>query len=61
MAQTTAQRNRARARDRARLGDGEYKRIVRDKMRAYRSSYRSWAYTGENFISPSASKKLSPA
>jgi hypothetical protein len=25
------------------------------------SSYRSWAYTGENFISPSASKNLSPA
>ncbi len=27
----------------------------------YSSSNRSWAYTGENFISPSASKFLSPA
>ena len=25
------------------------------------SSNRSWGYTGENFILPSASKKLSPA
>jgi hypothetical protein len=25
------------------------------------SSNRLWAYTGENFISPSASKNLSPA
>jgi hypothetical protein len=41
MAQTTAQRKRAqRARDRARLGDDEYKRIERDKMRAYRASKR---------------------
>ncbi len=32
MAQTAAQRKRAqRARDRARLGDDEYKRIERDK------------------------------
>jgi hypothetical protein len=39
MAQTAAQRKRAqRARDRARLGDDEYKRIERDKMRAYRAS-----------------------
>ena len=41
MAQTAAQRKRAqRARDRARLGDEEYKRIERDKMRAYRASKR---------------------
>jgi hypothetical protein len=39
MAQTAAQRKRAqRARDRARLGDDEFKRIKRDKMRAYRAS-----------------------
>ena len=36
--QTAAQRKRRqRARDRARLGDAEYKRIERDKMRAYRA------------------------
>ena len=41
MAQTVAQRKRRqRARDRARLGDDEYKRIERDKMRAYRASKR---------------------
>jgi hypothetical protein len=41
MAQTAAQRKRnQRARDRARLGDDEYKRIERDKMRAYRASKR---------------------
>ncbi len=41
MAQTAAQRKRnQRARDRARLGDDEYKRIERDKMRAYRGSKR---------------------
>jgi hypothetical protein len=41
MAQTAAQRKRAqRARDRARSGDEEYKRIERDKMRAYRASKR---------------------
>ena len=41
MAQTAAQRKRnQRARDRARLGDAEYKRIERDKMRAYRASKR---------------------
>jgi hypothetical protein len=41
MAQTAAQRKRAqRARDRARLGDDEYKRIERDKMSAYRASKR---------------------
>ncbi len=41
MAQTAAQRKRAqRAGDRARLGDEEYKRIERDKMRAYRASKR---------------------
>ncbi len=41
MAQTAAQRKREqRARDRARLGDEEYKRIERDKMRAYRASKR---------------------
>ncbi len=38
MAQTTAQRKRnQRARDRARLGDTEYKRIEAEKMRAYRA------------------------
>jgi hypothetical protein len=42
MAQTAAQRKRnQRARDRARLGDEEYRRIERDKMRAYRASKRS--------------------
>jgi hypothetical protein len=41
MAQTAAQRKRnQRARDRARLGDDEYKRIERDKMRFYRASKR---------------------
>ncbi len=41
MAQTAALRKRnQRARDRARLGDDEYKRIERDKMRAYRASKR---------------------
>ena len=41
MAQTAAQRKRRqRARDRARLGDDEYKRIERDKMRRYRASKR---------------------
>jgi hypothetical protein len=39
MAQTAAQRKQAqRIRDRLRLGDDEYKRIERDKMRAYRAS-----------------------
>ncbi len=38
MAQTTAQRKkRQRARDRLRLRDAEYKRIERDKRRAYRA------------------------
>ncbi len=38
MAQTTAQRERnQRARDRARLGDTECKRIEAEKMRAYRA------------------------
>ena len=38
MAQTAAQRKRRqRARDRARLGDAEYKRIKREKMQAYRA------------------------
>ncbi len=42
MAQTAAQRKgNQRARDRLRLGDEEYKRIERDKMRAYRASKRS--------------------
>ncbi len=41
MAQTAAQRKRnQRGRDRARLGYEEYKRIERDKMRAYRASKR---------------------
>jgi hypothetical protein len=41
MAQTAAQRKRnQRARDRARLGNDEYLRIERDKMRAYRASKR---------------------
>ncbi len=41
MAQTAAQRKRnQRARDRARLGDQEYKRIEKDKLRAYRESKR---------------------
>jgi hypothetical protein len=41
MAQTAAKRKRAQgARDRARLGDEEYRRIERDKMRAYRASKR---------------------
>lgn len=39
MAQTAAQRKRRqRARDRARLGDTEYKRIEAEKMRRYRAS-----------------------
>ena len=39
MAQTTAQRKRnQRARDRARLGDTEYKRIEAEKMRRWRAS-----------------------
>ncbi len=39
MAQTAAQRKRnQRARDRARLGDVEYKRIEAEKMRMYRAS-----------------------
>ena len=38
MAQTAAQRKRRqRARDRARLGDAEYKRIEAEKMRRYRA------------------------
>ncbi len=38
---TAAERKRnQRARDRLRLGDEEYKRIERDKMRAYRASKR---------------------
>jgi hypothetical protein len=41
MAQTAAQRKgNQRSRDRARLGDEEYKRIERDEMRAYRASKR---------------------
>ena len=41
MAQTAAQRKRRqRARDRARLGDAEYKRIEAEKMRRYRASKR---------------------
>ena len=41
MAQTAAQRKRRqRARDRARLGDTEYKRIEAEKMRRYRESKR---------------------
>ncbi len=41
MAQTAAQTKiNQRARDKARLGDEEYKRIERDKMRAYRASKR---------------------
>ena len=37
MAQTTAERKRkSRAQQRATLGDLEYKRIERDKMRAYK-------------------------
>ena len=41
MAQTAAQRKRRqRARDRARLGDKEYKRIEAEKMRKYRESKR---------------------
>jgi hypothetical protein len=41
MAQTAAQRKQAHhQRDRLRLGDFEYKRIVRDKMRANRASKR---------------------
>ena len=41
MAQTAAQRKRKqRARDRARLGDEEYKRIEAEKMRRYRASKR---------------------
>ncbi len=41
MAQTAAQRKRRqRARDRARLGDKEYKRIEAEKMRRYRASKR---------------------
>ena len=41
MPQTPAERKRAqRARDRARLGDKEYKRIEADKMRKYRVSKR---------------------
>ena len=38
MVQTTAERKRkSRARQRETLGDLEYKRIERDKMRAYRA------------------------
>ena len=38
MAQTTAERKRkSRARQRATLGDEEYKRIEAEKMRAYRT------------------------
>jgi len=41
MAQTAAQRKRRqRARDRARLGDEEYRRIEAEKMRRYRASKR---------------------
>ena len=41
MVQTAALRKRnQRARDRARLGNDEYLRIERDKMRAYRASKR---------------------
>jgi hypothetical protein len=35
--------------------------VGRARRRQIGSSNRSWAYTGENFISPSASKNLSPA
>jgi hypothetical protein len=35
--------------------------FVYNMLHDYTSSYRSWVYTGENFISPSASKHLSPA
>jgi hypothetical protein len=39
MAQTTAQRKwNQRARDRARLGDTEYKRIEAEKLRRWRAS-----------------------
>jgi hypothetical protein len=41
MAKTAAERKRAqRARDRARLGDEEYKRVEAEKMRKYRASKR---------------------
>jgi hypothetical protein len=40
MAQTAAQRKRAQRARKARLGDEEYKRFERDKMRAYRASKR---------------------
>jgi hypothetical protein len=41
MAQTPAERKRAqRARDRARLGDKEYKRVEADKMKKWRASKR---------------------
>jgi hypothetical protein len=42
MAQTAAKRKRDQgARDRARLGDVEFKRIEAEKLRAYRASKRS--------------------
>ena len=41
MAQTPAERKRAqRARDRARLGDKEYKRVEAEKMKKWRASKR---------------------
>jgi hypothetical protein len=41
MAKIAVQRKQAqRARDRTRLGDEKYKRIERDKMRAYRARKR---------------------
>jgi hypothetical protein len=40
MATATERKRKSRARQRVALGDEEYKRIERDKMRAYRASKR---------------------